>query len=146
MRRSVMLAISVAALLSGSGVAPAQTSSTPVTAAKADQPFNIGFVLYTKGKAPGTLDARWDYANAYSGHGVATGGPASGAFAGRYHVRYFLETGEFSDEYDLDIKKHAGGDFYDVTWIANGKVSAKGVGMEVPNGGGLAVGWRRVAD
>jgi hypothetical protein len=141
-----MLAISVAALLSGSGVAPAQTSSTPVTAAKADQQFNIGFVLYTKGKVPGTLDARWDYANAYSGHGVATGGPASGAFAGRYHVRYFLETGEFSDEYDLDIKKHAGGDFYDVTWIANGKVSAKGVGMEVPNGGGLAVGWRRVAD
>jgi hypothetical protein len=92
------------------------------------------------------LDARWDYANAYSGHGVATGGPASGAFAGRYHVRYFLETGEFSDEYDLDIKKHNGGDFYDVTWIANGKVSAKGVGMELPNNGGLAVGWRRVAD
>ena len=46
---------------------------------------------------------------------------ASAAFAGRYHVRYFLETGEFSDEYDLDIKKHTGGDFYDVTWIANGK-------------------------
>ncbi len=46
-------------------------------------------------------------------------------FAERYHVRYFLETGEFSDEYDLDIKKHSGSDFYDVTWIANGKVSAK---------------------
>lgn len=146
MPRSVMLAISLATLLAGSGVALAQTSSTAPTAAKADQPFNIGFVLYTKGKVPGTLDARWDYANAYSGHGVATGGPASGAFAGRYHVRYFLESGEFSDEYDLDIKKHTGGDFYDVTWIANGKVSAKGVGMEVPNGGGLAVGWRRVAD
>ena len=36
--------------------------------------------------------------------------------------------------------------FYDVTWVTDGKVSAKGVGMEVPNGGGLAVGWRRVAD
>jgi hypothetical protein len=141
-----MLPISLAALLCSSGVALTQTSSPPATAAKADQPFNIGFVLYTKGKMPGTLDARWDYANAYSGHGVATGGPASGAFAGRYHVRYFLETGEFSDEYDLDIKKHNGGDFYDVTWIANGKVSAKGVGMELPNNGGLAVGWRRVAD
>jgi hypothetical protein len=141
-----MLAISSAAL--GSASAWAQTTPTPAAAAaaKADQPFNIGFVLYTKGKAPGTLDARWNYANAYSGHGVATGGPASGAFAGRYHVRYFLETGEFSDEYDLDIKQHAGGDFYDVTWIANGKISAKGVGMEVPNDGGLAVGWRRVAD
>jgi hypothetical protein len=141
-----MFATSFAALLFVSGSALAQTSSRVVTAAKADQPFNIGFVLYTKGKVPGTLNARWNYANAYSGHGVATGGPASGAFAGRYHVRYFLESGEFSDEYDLDIKKHTGGDFYDVTWIANGKVSAKGVGMEVPNGGGLAVGWRRIAD
>jgi len=141
-----MLAISLAALLSGSSSALAETRPAPATPAKLDQPFNIGFVLYTKGKLPGSLDARWDYANAYSGHGVATGGPASRSFAGRYHVRYFLETGEFSDEYDLDIKKHAGGDFYDVTWIANGHVSAKGVGMEVPNNGGLAVGWRRVAD
>jgi hypothetical protein len=146
MLRSFMLAISFAALLPGSASALAQTSSNVATAAKAHPPFNIGFVLYTKGKVPGSLDARWNYGNAYSGRGVATGGPASGAFAGRYHVRYFLETGEFSDEYDLDIEKHTGGDFYDVTWIANGKVSAKGVGMEVPNEGGLAVGWRRVAD
>ena len=145
MPRSFMFAISLAGLLSTAAIASAQTSPNPATA-KADQPFNIGFVLYTKGKIPGTLDARWNYANAYSGRGVATGGLASSAFAGRYHVRYFLETGEFSDEYDLDIKKHAGGDFYDVTWIANGQVSAKGVGMEVPNGEGLAVGWRRVAD
>ena len=69
-----------------------------------------------------------------------------GRFRGRYHVRYFLETGEFSDEYDLAIEKHPGGDFYDVTWISDGTVSAKGVGMEVGNGAGLAVGWRRVAD
>ena len=146
MRGSFMLAISLAALLPASGSALAESRPAPLTAAKPDQPFNIGFVLYTKRKVPGTLDARWNYANAYSGHGIASGGPASGAFAGRYHVRYFLETGEFSDEYDLDIRKHAGGDFYDVTWIAKGKVSAKGVGMEVPNGGGLAVGWRRVAE
>ncbi|MFL6726967.1 MAG: hypothetical protein ACJ8FS_10710 [Sphingomicrobium sp.] len=146
MPRSFIFAIAVAVLLSGSGSALAHTGATAVTAAKADQPFNIGFVLYTKGKVTGTLDARWNYANAYTGHGIASGGPASGAFAGRYHVRYFLETGAFSDEYDLVIKKHVGGDFYDVTWIANGNVSAKGVGMEVPNDGGLAVGWRRVAD
>jgi hypothetical protein len=145
MRRHFMLAIPAALLLSA-GSALAQTDPAAPAAAKADQPFNIGFVLYTKGKAPGTLDARWDYANAYSGRGVATGGTASAGFAGRYHVRYFLESGEFSDEYDLDIEKHAGGEFYDVTWIANGAVSAKGVGMEVPNGGGLAVGWRRIAD
>lgn len=146
MPRSLIFAIASAALLSGSGAALAQTSPTAAAAAKTGQPFNIGFVLYTRGKVPGTLDARWNYGNAYSGHGTASGGPASGAFAGRYHVRYFLETGEFSDEYDLDIEKHGGGGFYDVTWIANGKVGAKGVGMEIPNQGGLAVGWRRVAD
>jgi hypothetical protein len=146
MPRLSLLLASLAVLQVCSGGASAQTSPQPHIAAKPDQPFNIGFVLYTKGQAPGTLNARWSYGNAYSGHGVATGGPAAGGFAGRYHVRYFLETGEFSDEYDLDIEKHAGGNFYDVTWISNGAVSAKGVGMEVPNGGGLAVGWRRVAD
>ena len=146
MPRSIMLAISLAGLLCGSGSALAQTKSTPPAAAESDRPLNIGFVLYTKGQVPGTLDARWNYGNAYSGHGTATGGPVGRGFAGRYHVRYFLETGEFSDEYDLDIERHAGGNFYDVTWIANGTVSAKGVGMEMPDGGGLAVGWRRVAD
>ena len=145
MPRLFLPAVSLAALLL-SGSALAQTSPTRPPAAKTDQPFNIGFVLYTKGKAPGTLDARWNYANAYSGRGVATGGPASSGFAGWYHVRYFLETGEFSDEYDLDIEQHAGGHFYDVTWITNGIVSAKGVGMEVPKNGGLAVGWRRIAN
>ena len=146
MPRLSLLAVSLTALVLSSGSVAAPATSKPPAAMKADKPFNIGFVLYTKGKAPGTLDARWNYANAYSGPGVATGGPVSGGFVGRYHVRYFLETGEFSDEYDLDITKHAGGDFYDVTWITNGTVSARGVGMEVPNNGGLAVGWRRVAD
>jgi len=145
MPRLLLPAFSVALLLL-SGSALAQTNPGQPAATKPDHPFNIGFVLYTKGAKPGTLDARWNYANAYSGRGVATGGPAGGGFAGRYHVRYFLETGEFSDEYDLDIEHHAGGQFYDVTWTTNGSVSAKGVGMEVPNNGGLAVGWRRVAD
>ena len=90
-----MIAAALAALLSGSGSASAQTSTKPPAAAKADEPFNIGFVLYTKGKAPGTFNARWNYANAYSGPGVATGGPPSSGFAGRYHVRYFLETANF---------------------------------------------------
>ena len=111
--------------------------------ARADAPEvpNIGFVLYTKSYAPGTLNARWLYANSYSGSGIATGGPREG-FAGRYHVRYFYDNGEFSDEYDLVIEKT--GDAYNVSWLTNGKVSAIGVGMEVE--GGLAVGWRRVDD
>jgi len=72
---------------------------------------------------------------------VATGAPKEG-YAGHYHVRYFNEDGSFSDEYDLVIEKT--GDFYNASWITNGKVSASGVGMEVEHG--LAVGWRRVAD
>ncbi len=105
------------------------------------KPLNIGFAVYTKGAEPGTLQARWNYANLYHGPGVATGGPKEG-FAGRYHVRYFYENGEFSDEYDLVIEKT--GDFYNVSWLTDGKVSARGVGMEVEHR--LAVGWRRVED
>ena len=104
--------------------------------------LNIGFVLYTKSNTPGTLFARWNYANIWSGPGIATGGPKESGFAGNYHVRYFYENGDFSDEYDLTIEKT--GNFYSVSWIVKGKVLAKGVGMEVENS--LAVGWRRVKD
>ena len=102
---------------------------------------NIGFALYAIGETPGTLDARWSYENAYSGSGLASGGPKQG-FVGDFHIRYFLESGEFSDEYDLQIR--SAGDLYDVTWLTDGTISAVGVGMEV--GPRLAVGWRRVTD
>jgi len=111
------------------------------TAAKKPAAANIGVVLYTKSRSPGTLNARWMYTNAYRGPGLATGGPKEG-FAGHYHVRYFYDDGKVSDEYDLAIEKT--GDCYEVTWTSDGKVEAVGVGMEVENG--LAVGWRRVAD
>ena len=133
MLKSFFIGASLTGLLWASGC-------TSVAAAS-DASSNIGFVLYTKSYAPGTLNARWIYANKYSGPGIATGGPKEG-FAGHYHVRYFYDSGEFSDEYDLDIEKIADG--YKVSWITNGKVGAVGVGMEVGNG--LAVGWRRVAD
>ncbi len=115
--------------------------AAPATPAQAQNVSNIGFVLYTKSYAPGTLNARWMYGNKYSGPGIATGGPKEG-FAGKYHVRYFYDSGEFSDEYDLLIEKT--GDSYKVSWISNGKVVAVGTGMEVKDG--LAVGWRRIAD
>jgi hypothetical protein len=102
---------------------------------------NIGFALYAIGETSGTLDARWSYENAYSGSGLATGGPKQG-FVGDFHIRYFLENGEFSDEYDLQIRRT--GDLYGVTWLVDGAISAVGVGMEV--GARLAVGWRRVTD
>ena len=148
MPKSTFLAALLLALLPACATAMAQapdglSQSAP---ARATEPFNIGFVLYTKSDAPGTLNARWNYANEYSGPGVATGSPLSGGFEGRYHVRYFFENGEFSDEYDLEIQRHAPGDFYDVTWIVDGTVRARGVGMEVANGDSLAVGWRRVTD
>jgi hypothetical protein len=135
MLRSIILSVSLAGVLSASGVASTTGDS------QAPLPSNIGFVLYTRSHTPGTLNARWMYANKYSGPGIATGGPRDG-FAGRYHVRYFHENGEFSDEYDLEIEKT--GDTYRVSWFTKGEVSAIGVGMEVE--GGLAVGWRRVKD
>ena len=135
MFRTFYIAASLAGFLLGSSVASAAAAS------RAPDPSNIGFVLYTKSYAPGTLNARWMYANKYSGPGMATGGPKEG-FAGKYHVRYFYDSGEFSDEYDLVIEKT--GDAYNVSWLTDGKVSAVGVGMEVESG--LAVGWRRVAD
>ena len=135
MLRSIFIAPLLAGLLLASaGTFAATASETAATS-------NIGFVLYTKSLAPGTLNARWIYGNKYRGPGIATGGPKDG-FVGKYHVRYFLENGEFSDEYDLVIEKSGG--IYNVSWISNGKLSAIGVGMEVENG--LAVGWRRVAD
>jgi len=135
MLRSFFIAI----LLTGVLLTSAGTSAE--TASEAGNETNIGFVLFTRSYAPGTLNARWIYGNKYRGPGIATGGPKDG-YAGKYHVRYFLEDGEFSDEYDLVIEKS--GDVYNVSWITDGKLSAIGVGMEVENG--LAVGWRRVAD
>jgi hypothetical protein len=129
----------VAALLAC--VAFTSPRASTANASSAPDVPNIGFVLYTKSYAPGTLNARWMYGGGYSGPGIATGGPEQG-FAGHYHVRYFYDSGEFSDEYDLVIEKTK--DSYKASWISKGKVAAIGVGMEVENG--LAIGWRRVAD
>jgi hypothetical protein len=99
----------------------------------------VGFVHYAKSHAPGTLNARWMFTDRYFGPGLATGGPREG-YAGSYHVRYYLEDGRFSDEYDLEIERD--GDVYAVTWWVDGELKAVGVGMEVADG--LSVGWRRV--
>jgi hypothetical protein len=135
MFRSFFVSTSLAGLLICSGLA------STIFAEEMPDPTNIGFVLYTKSFSPGTLNARWMFTDKYRGPGIATGGPVDG-YAGTYHVRYFYDSGEFSDEYDLIIEKND--DAYKVFWLVDGKVSAIGVGMEVENG--LAVGWRRVAD
>jgi hypothetical protein len=135
MLRSFFISTLLTGLLLALGLAPT------TFAEEAPDTTNIGFVLYTKFYAPGTLNARWMFTDKYRGPGIATGGPIEG-YAGQYHVRYFYDSGEFSDEYDLIIEKT--GDAYKVSWLVDGKVRAIGVGMEVENG--LAVGWRRVAD
>ena len=58
MPRKLLLAVSLTLLLPISDNVAAQASSKPPVAAKADKPFNIGIVLYTIGKAAGTLDGR----------------------------------------------------------------------------------------
>jgi len=103
--------------------------------------FNIGYAIYTKGATPGTLNAIWNYANVWNGKGAATGVSTDG-FAGKYHIKYYYENGEFSYEYDLVIEK--AGKFYNLSWIVDGKVGARGIGTVVDDR--LMVGWRRVTD
>ncbi len=133
----IQLLISTLAFAIFPSHANAQSNTVSVTR----DTLNIGFALYTKGKTSGTLNAIWNYANVFSGKGMATGITKDG-FAGNYHIKYYLENGEFSDEYDLIIEK--AGNFYNLSWLTDGKVSARGVGMEVDNH--LAAGWRRVTD
>ena len=135
MLKSFCIAMSLICMVSASH------PPVPPAGRNAADTSNIGFVLYTRSPAPGTLNARWIYAKTYSGPGIATGGPREG-YAGNYHVRYFHDSGEFSDEYDLVIERTK--DVYTASWISDGKVAAIGVGMEVENG--LAIGWRRIAD
>ena len=120
---------------------PYHANSQSNTALVTRDTLNIGYAVYTKGATLGTLNAIWNYANVYSGKGKATGVSKDG-FAGNYHIKYYLENGEFSDEYDLVIEKV--GEFYNLSWITNGKVSARGIGTVVDNR--LLAGWRRVAD
>ena len=69
MLRSIFIAPLLAGLLLASaGTLAATASETAATS-------NIGFVLYTKSLAPGTLNARWIYGNKYRGPGIATGDP-----------------------------------------------------------------------
>lgn len=119
---------------------PHANSQTNAASATRDT-LNIGYAVYTKGPRPGTLNAIWNYANVWSGTGKATGISKNG-FAGNYHIKYYYENGEFSDEYNLVIEK--AGKFYNLSWIVDGKVAARGVGTMVDNR--LVVGWRRVVD
>ncbi|MCB1663829.1 MAG: hypothetical protein KDI20_14600 [Pseudomonadales bacterium] len=106
--------------------------------------FNIGFVLYTPGDEPGSLNAKWChpfFSKGVYGTGKATGGPAQG-YTGTYQIRYFDKGGAEVGGFELEIKKV--GDYYELAWIDNGEIMDRGIGMEVAEG--LAAGWRRVSD
>lgn len=99
--------------------------------------FNIGVVVYTRGEAPGTLNAKWRHLINGSGTGISTGGPPEG-FAGRYCTIHYDENGNEKFSFELLIEKS--GDNYDLSWITNGKICGRGIGMKVSEG--LAAGYR----
>lgn len=101
--------------------------------------IDVGFVLYKKGSEAGTLEANWCHSSSGAGTGKASGGPDKG-FSGNYSIRYFDNNGNIEADLELDIEKD--GNIYQVIWIQDGKITARGIGMEVDEG--LAVGWRSV--
>src|ERR1700687_2149293 len=60
MFRSLFIGALLTALVLASG------SASVAVASEAQPTLNIGFVLYSKGNVPGTLNARWTYQNIYS--------------------------------------------------------------------------------
>jgi hypothetical protein len=102
---------------------------------------NVGFVLYKKSDEPGTLIAEWCHSDDGNGTGIATGGTTEG-FEGRYHIRYFDNKGNIQADRELDIKKD--GVYYQLSWINNGEITARGIGMETAEG--LAAGYRDVKE
>ena len=100
---------------------------------------NIGIVLYEKTGNSGEMRAKWRHSDYGHGTGLATGGPGEG-FAGHYRIRYFDDAGNVQAERDLEVEKN--GDFYNVSWLHEGRVTAYGIGFETEEG--LSVGYRDV--
>ena len=98
---------------------------------------SVGVVLYKKGYRPGSLTAEWCHSDYGSGTGIATGGPVND-FEGHYIIRYYDNSGNFQAERELNIQKSD--NFYQVSWINNGVISGKGIGIETEDG--LSVGYR----
>ena len=73
------------------------------------------------------------------GTGLTTGGPAEGC-VGRYHARYFGESGAEKFIFELVIAKN--GEIYTLSWLIDGAVRLTGIGMEVNEG--LAAGFRPI--
>ena len=98
--------------------------------------INVGFVLYKKTEAPGTLNAIWCQRDGGNVTGVATGGSTEG-YEGNYLICYFDDKGNIKA--DRELKIHKDGNFYKLQWLNNGKVTCEGIGMETAEG--LSVGY-----
>jgi hypothetical protein len=102
---------------------------------------DIGVVIYSKGEEPGTLTAKWHHKCSGSGTGKATGGPVGG-FPGTYKIIYFDLNGRQLSGFDLKIEQQ--GDHFDLTWLSNGLVRFRGIGMLALEG--LAAGWQSATE
>lgn len=104
----------------------------------------VGVGVYTKGDAPGTLDAQWARSDRVSSApekgiicgGRATGGPEQG-FAGSYSIIYTDEQGKPGEPYKLMIK--SAGDAYQLIWLRHDQAPYMGVGIELDSK--LVIGW-----
>jgi hypothetical protein len=101
--------------------------------------LNIGSVFYRKGEKTGTLEATWCHIEDGEGTGFATGG-SDGEFAGTYTIKYFDKNGKELIQRELVIEKTE--TYYELTWLNNGEVTARGVGVETTDG--LSVGWMNI--
>lgn len=102
---------------------------------------NVGFVIYTLGDQPGTLNAVWGHQINGGGTEKAVGGKGSG-YAGTYHITYYNREGRKLVENTLEITSEA--EDYDLTWYKDGAIVTRGIGRETP--AGLIAGIRFLPD
>jgi hypothetical protein len=103
--------------------------------------INVGYVIYTLGDEPGTLDAIWRHQTKGSGTGKATGGNGE-VYAGIYQITYWDEQGQLRAEHELEIVQKDG--YCDLAWSKDGALVTRGIGQETS--AGLIVGFRHMSD
>ena len=103
--------------------------------------INVGFVIYTLGDQPGTLNAIWGHQINGGGTGYAVGGEGPG-YVGTYHITYFDWEGRKLVENTLEIISET--ENYDLTWYKDGAIVTRGIGRETSVG--LIAGIRFLPD
>jgi hypothetical protein len=108
----------------------------------AEQPkVNVGFVIYTLGDQPGTMNAVWGHQINGGGTVKAVGGEGAG-YIGAYHITYYNWEGCKRVENTLEITSET--DDCDLTWYKDGAIATRGIGRETPDG--LIAGIRFLPD